>query len=164
MGGDREREVAGIFSLRREEALTTPDSFAVIDGNKAVIETMRTPYRYYVVPALTGFSGISLSNIVAARLGSGGFIWGAAGAVVGVFLGMLVALALQNRKHESIMASVARGERELSNDIVVKKSKVNLIEMDDEGSRKRLHVVTPKQDFELLGGADDVENVHAALS
>lgn len=164
MGEDRQREVAGTFSLRREGKLSTPDSVVVLDGNKAVVETLRTPYRYYVVPALTGFGGIWASELVAARLGSGGFIWGVAGAVVGVFAGMVIALALQDRKHEKVMTSVARGEREPSSDIVVKKGKVNVIETEDEGGRKSLHIVTPKEDFELLGGEDDVGRVRDALT
>lgn len=159
-----EREVAGTFSFSREDTLSTPRAVAVINDSTVVIETLRTPYRYYVVPALTGFGGISVSELVAQRMGSGGFIWGVAGAVGGVFVGMLIALALQNRKHNKTMMSIGDGERELSNDIIVKKGKVNLIEVEDDGSQKRLHVVTPKHDFELLGTADDVERVHDALT
>lgn len=159
-----EREVAGTFSFSREDTLSTPRAVAVIDDGTVVVETLSTPYRYYVVPALTGFGGISVSEVVAARMGSGGFIWGVAGAVLGVFVGMLIALGLQNRKHDATMAAIGDGERELSNDIIVKKGKVNQIEMKDGGSQKSLHIVTPKHDFELLGSADDVERVHDALT
>lgn len=159
-----EKEVAGTFSFSREDMLNTPRAVAVIDDGTVVVETLSTPYRYYVVPALTGFAGIYIFELIAARIGSGGLIWGAAGAVLGVLVGMLVALDLQKRKHEKTMASIGDGKRELSNDIIVKKGKVNQIETEDNGSRKSLHVVTPKHDFELLGTEDEIERVRDALT
>lgn len=159
-----ERDVAGTFDLSREDKLSTPRAVAVIDDSTVVVESLSTPYRYYVVPAVTGFVGITVSELLAERVGSESFLWGVAGAVVGVFLGMVVALALQNRKHDSEMESVADGKGDLSNDIVVKKGKVNLIELEEDGRRKRLHVVTPKYDFEISGSADEVERVHDTLT
>lgn len=159
-----ERDVAGTFSLVRDDKMSTPRAVAVIDDGTVVVDVLKTPYRYYVVPAFTGFVGISASELVAARLGSGGFLWGLAGAVAGVFLGMFAALALQNRKHDATMRSIADGEREPSTDIVVKKGKVSRVEMEEDGIRKSLHIVTPKHDLKLSGGASQVERVHDALT
>ena len=159
-----EKDVAGTFSLARDDRMSTPRAVAVIDDGTVVLDALSTPYRYYVVPAFTGFVGISLSEFIGSSLGSGGFLWGVGGAVIGVFVGMLIALDLQKRKHEAAMKSIANGEREASTDIIVKKGKVNQIEIEDDGTRKKLHVVTPKHDFKLSGNADEVERVHDALT
>jgi len=166
MGGDRDRkaEVAGTFSIRREGKLSTPQSVVVLEGNKAIVETLRTPYRYYFVPATTGLAGLLVSGVVSGAVGSAGLVWDLVGVVGGTLAGMAAILMIQDRRHSRLMSAIREGDREVSNDIVVKKGKVNLIEVDDESRGKVLHIVTPSDDFELSGDAEEVDRVYDALT
>ncbi len=157
-----EREVAGKFTLRREGKFSTPKSAAVINGNTVIVETLPTPYRYYVVPAVTGLLALSVSSTAGEVTGEGSFWWEFLGMGGGVLAGMAVAFILQNRKQGSMIEQMRNGERALENDIIVKKGKVSRIELDeDDGS---LSITSPRHDFELFGDTDELRRVRDALT
>jgi len=157
-----EKEVAGKFTLRREGKLSTPKSAAVIDGDTVIVETLPTPYRYYVVPAVTGLLALSVSSTIGEATGEGSFWWEFLGMGGGVLAGMAVAFILQSRKQDGMMEGIRDGDRGLDNDIIVKKGKISRIEYDeDDGS---LSIVSPRHEFELLGDADELRRVYDALT
>jgi len=158
------REVAGTFSLQRADKLSAPQSVAVLEENKVIVETLPTLYRYYVIPLVTGFVSISVLNAVALSIGSNPFWWNLAGAIGGVSVGMIAAFFLQKRKQGKMMGAIADGERNVSNDIVIKKGKVDIIELEEAGRDKTLHVVTQKYDFELSGDGDEIDRVYETLA
>ncbi len=152
--------------MTREDKLSQPQAVAVIEENTVIVETLPTPYRYYVVPLVTGFAGISISTTVGTAVGSESIVWNIVGVVGGVFAGMIAALMLQDWKQDKMKDAIAEGKREVSNDMVVKKGKISRMDIEEEGGihRKTLHVVTPRYDFELEGDADEVDRVYAALT
>jgi hypothetical protein len=150
-----ERDVAGKFTLRREDRLRASKAAAVLDGSTVVVGKLPTFYRYYLVPGLLGILGVSLASSV-----GNGFLWEFAGMGTGVVSGTAVSFATQSRKQDSLVNSMREGRQEPSNDIVVKKGKVERIDSDG-GS---LHIVTSRHDFELLGNEKELQRVYETLT
>lgn len=157
-----EREVAGKFTLLREGKFKTPKTAAVIDGNTVIIETLPKPYRYYVVPAVTGLLALSITSTIGEATGDGGFWWEFFGMGGGVLAGMAVAFILQRRKQEGMLEKIRDGDRGLENDIIVKKGKVSLIEYDEEDGS--LDIASPRHEFELHGDEEELRRVYDALT
>ncbi len=141
------------YTVELEDAALPRGVLAEVRDGEVVYEVIDTPKRYYLMPVLLAVVGATYSSIS---------IWaGVAGVLLGAAAGVVVAVYLSNRRKAYLLQRLRDGERELDAERVLKKNKIERVELGDDGDTVVVSASTG--DVEFRGDPEDVDLLYQAL-
>lgn len=143
------QSVVGVFTLQREGKLYTPRAVAILEPNIVKVQTLSTPFHYYLIPGFMGAIGFEFFGLM--------------GLAVAVLIGTPLVFFAQKWKHKRQMRKIRDGKKEVSPNMIIKKGKVTKVQLEDARRGKALHIVSKDHDFKLVGDTENLERVQETL-
>lgn len=148
-------ESTASFTLVEEGSALPRGAVAEVREAQVVVERLKTPRRYYLLPVVLAAVGASYGFVA---------LWaGVAGLVLGAASGLAVASYMGNRRKNRVLTMVRDGDRSLSPDFVLKKNKIDNVDRDGGDGPGSVEVSTSDGGIEFRGVDSDLDLVYEAL-